>query len=1061
MGEVLDRSAAQRSLGGTLQQRITVGLFLLVLAIAVSAQGVTPEIFTQKVSEWIEANDLLKVVQAVRFQSEVGKQAFDKVLKVHQSAPSPFTEKWLNHVGRAFRLEGRKEQNQALMELGILWPNTKWRGTLFEDDQVVDTRGTVAQNVKTDPSVANDHFQEALAATHLAVRVGNDFALPSMFGALKAHAEKNPELPELGEIKILEVSALDTTGLWSEALEKGRDYSESLSGSELTLLHLAMLSSARKLEKPTEVDRLLELLKAESQDPLADFIIESVAFQRDCQTGNVSMAEMTRRHVAVWRNFRTDRLESIPGGLGRQLVEAAGIWVHEAVDRMQRETEEFPDRAQLYYIVWEDLKTLRRLSKNQMAMQFQPDAAQTFLRLWNPEFMLATQALELEVVAAWRRNGQQDHARVLLSEVEASVQETWEDLREAGLGYQLAHYGKPIKLENGQFEFVWTIGEAPRMVALQRMEKARLRNDVNAIEEAIVYQKDARTQGGFLGLEDARFLKVESLLNGPRPRPSEAAALNAELSELCVKNDYRPGKIVCLINSAELAKKSGDSASARKSAEDAVVLIEEYLTEAGGDGAIRKRFRRAYEMLAELQLEAGENEEAFATLARLSQAESLMTLDTEQLASKRPGLKKLVKQLEKTRTRGQALSQAKENQTKSGKSSAQMNGQIASNRSEFYQALGDIRRQYPGYGQMLAVRPVNFARMQKFVPDDTVVVQLFPAQDSLFLFVLTKDKLKIEKVAVSQAEIERLAKSAREGLLASKHRSLRDRAGRVVLQAKKASSAEGSLKAFAELHKYIVDPIAEDIEPYKVVAFIPSGTLMNVPLQALARESGKSLDFLIERKQVVTLLKSTDLERLARAPSSSKREGTLVIGNPDGTLPGAALEAKSIASLYGNAKVLIEDEATLSRVKAGTDVKYLHLATHGILNKDNPNLSYLVLGKGDKLDIGEIAGLELDQVRMVTLSACETALGEDPTAQGELTTLADAFGFAGCPTVTASLWKVSDDSTKLLMETFYTELKGGATPASAIQTAQQALLKNKETRHPYHWAAFLLIGDWR
>ena len=98
---------------------------------------------------------------------------------------------------------------------------------------------------------------------------------------------------------------------------------------------------------------------------------------------------------------------------------------------------------------------------------------------------------------------------------------------------------------------------------------------------------------------------------------------------------------------------------------------------------------------------------------------------------------------------------------------------------------------------------------------------------------------------------------------------------------------------------------------------------------------------------------------------------------------------------------------------------------------------------------------------MVTLSACETALGEDPSSQGELTTLADAFGFAGCPTVTASLWQVSDDSTKVLMETYYKELKGGAAPAAAMQTAQKTLIANEETRHPYHWAPFLLIGDWR
>lgn len=1007
----------------------------------------------------MEQGQLVKVVQAVRLYPEVGEQAFDKVMEVHRAAPSDFTEKWLNTVGRAFRLEGRKEMNQKLLELGILWPNTNWRGTLFEDDQVVDTRGTIAENVKEEPQ--GDDFEQALAATHLAVRVGNDFALPSMLGALNTYLQKHPGHPKEGEVRALEIAALESSGLWSEAISRGDKVAPQLHDRDAVVAKLAMLSAARKLEKPAEVDRMLKELRElvdPGLDPLADFIIESVQFERDCQQRDMPLEEMTRRHVTVWRNFKTDQLESIPGGLGRYLVEAAGIWVHQALERMQVEAGEFPDRAQAYYIVWEDLKKLRRLSKQQLALQFQPSAAETFLKLWNPEFMLATEDLQLEVVAFWRKNGRADYANTLISEIEGSVQETWEKIKEAGLGYQLAHYGHPIKLEGGQFEFVWTIGEAPRMVALQRIERAYLKNDANAVEEAIVFQKDARTQGGFLGLEDARFLKVERLLSGPKA--AKAAALNKDLAQLSSKYGYRPGTIVCLVNGAELSKNAGDNKAAIAQAQKAVDLIEQYLTEAGGDAVGRKRFRRAYELLAELQLQAGQNQEAFATLARLGQAESVMSLNPQQLASKKPELSGLVKNLENTRARTRALDEVKGSQTKAGKDTQKTEGLIAGNRSEFYQALGEIRRRYPGYGQMLAVRPVNFARIQKYVPKNTVVVQIFPAKDALFLFVLTQDSLKIQKVAVPAERVEELARKAREGLLASKFRSLRDRATRVVMATKKPVSAEESLDAFVELHKLIIDPIAQDIEPYEVVAFIPSGTLMNVPLQALARQSGKSLDFLIERKQVVTLMKSTDLERLDREPTSGKG-GTLIVGNPDGSLPGAEVEAKSIAGLIPGATVLLNDQATLSKVKADSNVKYIHLATHGILNKEDPNLSYLVLGKGDKLDIGEIAGLHLDSVRMVTLSACETALGEDPTSQGELTTLADAFGFAGCPTVTASLWKVSDDSTKILMEHFYTALRSGETPAKAMQTAQKALIAQKETRHPYHWAAFMLIGDWR
>lgn len=1039
-----------------------LGLWLLLCLLTSSAlaEPPTPQVFLQKTTAWLEAGDLANIAMGVRYYPEVAEQVFAQVLQDYQAGRSEAQEKWLNAIARAFRMEGSDKLNQRLREVGLLWPETRWRGTMFEADEVVDTRGTVAEMLPAQSGT--DTFGEALAATHLAVRVGNDQALPSMLGALKAYLAKHPQEPRRDEVRALEVSALEATGLWSEALQLGQSYLSQVGPAAALDIRLTMLAAARKLERPTEVDRQLEACRGllGASDGLARFLVESAAFERRCQSQDVSLEQLTSRHSEVWRWLRDEELAGIPGGQGRQAVEAAGIWVGEAMSRLQKETEEFPGKAQLSYIVNEDLRRLKRISRSQMAMQFQPNDAATFVRLWNPEFMLATEALELEVVAAWRRGGDDESARRLLAEAGPGVQETWETIKEAGLGYQLAHYGNPINLEGGQFEFVWTLGEAPRMVALQRLERARLYDDDNALEEALVFQEDARSRGGFLGLEDARFLKVERLLKGPTPQA--ARALNAELQTLSGKVGYRPGVIVCIINAAELEMKAGQRAKALELARKAVGLVEEYLTEAGGRADMRARFGRAYELLAELQLEAGQGEEAFSTLARLGQAQSLMSGSAELMAAKDPRLRAMVSKLEASRTRGQALEEARGNQLKAGQKPALVEGEIAGNRSEFYQALGEIRKTYPDYGQMLAVRPVNFVRIQSSVPKDTVIVQTFPARDALFLFVLSHDGLKIHKVAVDGETLTRLVGSARRGLLRSRERGLA-RAGRVVMAAAPAEpteTAESSLAPFVELYNYLIKPIEAEIAPYPVVAFIPSGALMDIPLQALARPKGESLEFLIESKQVVTILKSSDLERLDRAPARAGGS-LLVVGNPDGTLPGADDEARAIAAMVPQAEVLLGEQATLDRVKAVRGKSALHLATHGVLDHDDPNRSYLVLGQGQQLDIPEIAALDLDGLRLVTLSACETALGVDSQGQSELTTLADAFTFAGCPTVAASLWKVSDESTRTLMETFYEALQTGATPAAAMQTAQKALIADKATAHPYYWAPFLLIGDWR
>ena len=96
---------------------------------------------------------------------------------------------------------------------------------------------------------------------------------------------------------------------------------------------------------------------------------------------------------------------------------------------------------------------------------------------------------------------------------------------------------------------------------------------------------------------------------------------------------------------------------------------------------------------------------------------------------------------------------------------------------------------------------------------------------------------------------------------------------------------------------------------------------------------------------------------------------------------------------------------------------------------------------------------------LVTLSACETALGLE--AQGEgLLGLTRAFHYAGARTVLSSLWSVSDRSTAELMRRFYAHLGAGKPKDLALAAAQRDLLAGP-FRHPYHWAAFQLDGDWR
>lgn len=148
--------------------------------------------------------------------------------------------------------------------------------------------------------------------------------------------------------------------------------------------------------------------------------------------------------------------------------------------------------------------------------------------------------------------------------------------------------------------------------------------------------------------------------------------------------------------------------------------------------------------------------------------------------------------------------------------------------------------------------------------------------------------------------------------------------------------------------------------------------------------------------------------------------------------------------------------------------RIVHLATHGLLNSQHPELSGLVFSLVDKngntqdgfLTLQDIYNLNLP-ADLVVLSACETGLGKEVSGEG-LMGLTRGFMHAGATRVVASLWNVSDVATARLMEEFYKAMeKDGLPPAAALRTAQVKMWKQKRWSSPYYWAAFQIQGEWK
>jgi CHAT domain-containing protein len=190
-------------------------------------------------------------------------------------------------------------------------------------------------------------------------------------------------------------------------------------------------------------------------------------------------------------------------------------------------------------------------------------------------------------------------------------------------------------------------------------------------------------------------------------------------------------------------------------------------------------------------------------------------------------------------------------------------------------------------------------------------------------------------------------------------------------------------------------------------------------------------------------------------------------------LPFSRREAAAVTALAPAGQALSALDFAASRATATSDrlrdYRIVHFASHGLLDLENPELSGIVLSLVDEegrpqdgfLRLAEVYGLRL-RADLVVLSGCQTGLGRQFRGEG-LVGLSRGFLNAGAARVVASLWKVDDRATAELMRRFYRAVLGAPAlpPAAALREAQLAMAREERWAHPFHWAGFVLQGEWR
>lgn len=181
-----------------------------------------------------------------------------------------------------------------------------------------------------------------------------------------------------------------------------------------------------------------------------------------------------------------------------------------------------------------------------------------------------------------------------------------------------------------------------------------------------------------------------------------------------------------------------------------------------------------------------------------------------------------------------------------------------------------------------------------------------------------------------------------------------------------------------------------------------------------------------------------------------------------GTAPGVVSGSGALAGEgFADAAFTEERLETLLSGKGGFSV--LHIGTHFALRPGNALRSFLVLGDGTQLTLDRLAGIDFHGIKIMTLSGCQTGLGGAVTDDGrEIEGLSALVQRRGVERVIASLWRVEDRSTALLMQDFYRELLGvRGQSAQALRLAQLALRRHSAAgqhpyEHPFYWAGFTL-----
>jgi CHAT domain-containing protein/tetratricopeptide (TPR) repeat protein len=361
----------------------------------------------------------------------------------------------------------------------------------------------------------------------------------------------------------------------------------------------------------------------------------------------------------------------------------------------------------------------------------------------------------------------------------------------------------------------------------------------------------------------------------------------------------------------------------------------------------------------------------------------------------------------------------------------------------------------------------NIDRMSKTLADTRAAV-IYPLilPDRLELVLLTPNAKPLHRtVKAKKEELDRLA---------------------LALSVKLQSPSTDTKADLQQMYQWFFAPVEPEIEALMkaktidTVVYAPDGVLRLIPVGALY--DGKQ--YLVERYPLGTITNLSQVKPAKSRPSSQLLAmGLTKTRSGLNALPGVKSEVQGLGSLFSSEAYLDENFTTANlRDALQEHPTFVHLATHANFSGRKEDTFILLWDK--KLTLDDLKDLDLRSLDLLTLSACQTASGDEKAGLG----LAGVAERSGANSVLGSLWSVSDSSTAQLMDHLYANLKAGMPKAEALRQAQIAMIHGSSTGQsegqrgglgvvptrnaeplkttgnygdPFYWAPFILIGNWQ